>query len=149
MHRNLLKLMVVKRMIFIVVLASAGSVYYYVQPHIKFTVIELSLIYLGTVLLALVLLFFAKAYFKRKKFKIAEKNVSYQEGILFQKETVVPFARIQHIEIDEGPFERFFKIATLSIYTAGDSGRDLKISGLELNKAQETKSFISNFIKDE
>ena len=100
-------------------------------------------------MLALALVFLAKTYFRRKKFKIAEKNISYQEGILYQKETLVPFARIQHIEIDEGPLERFFSIATLSIYTAGDSGRDLKISGLELMKAQEIKSFISNYIKDE
>ncbi len=149
MHPNLLKSMIAKRIIFILVLASAGSIYYFIQPYIELSFWRLSLIYLGIVLLAFVLIFVAKAYFRRKKFKIAEKNVSFQEGLFYQKETVVPFARIQHIEIDEGPLERFFKIATLSIYTAGDSGRDLKISGLELVRAQEIKSYISNFIKDE
>ena len=149
MHPNLLKSMLVKRIGFILVLAITGSLVYYFQTKIQFSLLGLSLFYSGVFLLALALVFLAKAYFRRKKFKIAEKNISYQEGILYQKETLVPFARIQHIEIDEGPLERFFSIATLSIYTAGDSGRDLKISGLELMKAQEIKSFISNYIKDE
>jgi uncharacterized protein len=149
MHPNLLKSMLVKRIGFILVLAITGSLVYYFQTKIQFSLLGLSLFYSGIFLLALALVFLAKAYFRRKKFKIAEKNISYQEGILYQKETLVPFARIQHIEIDEGPLERFFSIATLSIYTAGDSGRDLKISGLELMKAQEIKSFISNYIKDE
>ena len=149
MHPNLLKSMLVKRIGFVLVLAITGSLVYYFQTKIQFSLLGLSLFYSGVFLLALALVFLAKAYFRRKKFKIAEKNISYQEGILYQKETLVPFARIQHIEIDEGPLERFFSIATLSIYTAGDSGRDLKISGLELMKAQEIKSFISNYIKDE
>ena len=149
MHPNLLKSILVKRIGFVLVLAITGSLVYYFQTKIQFSLLELSLFYAGIFLLALALVLFAKAYFRRKKFKIAEKNISYQEGILYQKETLVPFARIQHIEIDEGPLERFFSIATLSIYTAGDSGRDLKISGLELMKAQEIKSFISNYIKDE
>jgi uncharacterized protein len=149
MHPNLLKSMLVKRIGFILVLAITGSLVYYFQTKILFSLLGLSLFFAGIFLLALALVFLAKTYFRRKKFKIAEKNISYQEGILYHKETVVPFARIQHIEIDEGPIERFFNIATLSIYTAGDSGRDLKISGLELMKAQEIKSFISNHIKDE
>ena len=62
---------------------------------------------------------------------------------------VIPFSRIQHIEIDEGPFERFFKLSTMSIYTAGDSGKDLKISGLKKEKAQEIKELITAYIKDE
>jgi membrane protein YdbS with pleckstrin-like domain len=94
-------------------------------------------------------LWLAKAHFNRKKFKISHKHIAYQEGLIFQRETTVPFTRIQHIEIDEGPLERYFGLATLSIYTAGDSGRDLKINGLELQKAQEIKTFISNFMKDE
>ena len=149
MHPNFLKLMIVKRLIFTFVLVLGSTVFYFFQLQVLFTFFWLLVLYGVVVLLGLVLLILAKAFFKRKKYKIADKNISYQEGILYQKETVVPFARIQHIEIDEGPLERYFKIATLSIYTAGDSGRDLKINGLELTKAQEIKSFISNFIKDE
>ena len=62
---------------------------------------------------------------------------------------MVPFSRIQHVEIDEGPLERYFSLATLSVYTAGDSGKDLKISGLRIDLAQEIKDYITNYIKDE
>ena len=149
MHPNLLKSMYVKRFILMLILILSGFAFYFIQTNPVTETVWFWCFLAGALLFGGLLFFMASVYFKRKKFKIAENNISYQEGVFFQKETVVPFARIQHIEIDEGPLERFYKTATLSIYTAGDSGRDLKISGLELIKAQEIKSYISNFIKDE
>ena len=101
------------------------------------------------VLFGILLLFMAKVYFKNKKYRLFDKNLTFRSGVLVHTEVVVPFSRIQHVEIDEGPLERFFGLATLSIYTAGDSGKDLKINGLEVEKAQEIKDFVTNYIKDE
>ena len=101
------------------------------------------------VLFGILLLFMAKVYFKNKKYRLFDKNLTFRSGVLVHTEVVVPFSRIQHVEIDEGPLERFFGLATLSIYTAGDSGKDLKINGLEVEKAQEIKDFVTNYIKNE
>jgi len=90
-----------------------------------------------------------KTIFSRKKYLVHGTYLSYKKGLLVSQMTVIPFSRIQHIEIDEGPFERYFKLSTLSIYTAGDSGKDLKISGLKKEKAQEIKELITAYIKDE
>lgn len=84
--------------------------------------------------------------FKKRKYAVREKDVSYKSGILFKKTTTVPFNRIQHIEIDQGPISRFFKLATLSVFTAGDSSDDLKISGLLYEDALKIKEFISTKI---
>lgn len=84
--------------------------------------------------------------FKKRKYAVREKDVSYKSGILFKKTTTVPFNRIQHIEIDQGPISRFFKLATISVFTAGDSSDDLKISGLLKEDALKIKEFISTKI---
>ena len=60
----------------------------------------------------------------------------------------VPFSRIQHVEIDEGMFSRFFKLASLSVYTAGDSSDDLEIKGLSKEQALQIKEFISGKINE-
>ena len=84
--------------------------------------------------------------FKKRKYVVREKDISYKSGLLFKKTTTVPFNRIQHLEIDQGPVSRFFDLAVLSVFTAGNSSDDLKISGLKKDQAEKIKEFISNQI---
>jgi len=86
--------------------------------------------------------------FKRRKYVIRDRDISYKSGILFKKLTTVPFSRVQHIEVDEGPFSRFFKLASLSVFTAGDSSDDLEIKGITKKEALEIKEFISKKINE-
>jgi membrane protein YdbS with pleckstrin-like domain len=84
--------------------------------------------------------------FKKRKYVVREKDISYKKGVLFRSITTVPFNRIQHVEIDEGPISRFLGLVSLSVFTAGDSSDDLKISGLLKEEAEQIKEFISNKI---
>jgi len=84
--------------------------------------------------------------FKRRKFLVREKDISYKKGVFYKKITTVPFNRIQHVEIDQGPVSRFFNLASLSVFTAGDSSDDLKVNGLLKDEAQQIKEYISNQI---
>jgi membrane protein YdbS with pleckstrin-like domain len=52
------------------------------------------------------------------------------------------------MEVDEGVFTRFFKLASLSIFTAGDSSDDLEIKGITKKEALEIKEFISQKINE-
>ena len=92
-------------------------------------------------------IFFIKIIgFKKRKYGVREKDISYKKGLFFKKMTTVPFNRIQHIEIDQGPVSRFFNLVSLSVFTAGDSSDDLKISGLLKEEAAQIKEYISNKI---
>jgi membrane protein YdbS with pleckstrin-like domain len=84
--------------------------------------------------------------FKKRKYAIRDKDISYKCGIFFKSLTTVPFNRIQHIEIDEGPISRFFGLSSLNVFTAGDSSDDLEISGLLQEDALKIKEFISTKI---
>jgi len=146
---NYFKVMIVKRLIFIlIILGVVAFGYFRIEPS-KISGLAFILIGCGVLILSAIILFLAKFYFRNKKYRLFDKNLTYQEGVLVHNETVVPFSRIQHVEIDEGPLERYFSLATLSVYTAGDSGKDLKISGLRIDLAQEIKDYITNYIKDE
>ncbi len=143
------KVMIIKRLLFFLILVAVFLGLYFMNRIEGLKGLLFYLIAAGLVVLGILLFVMAGVFFRRKKYRLFDKNLTYQEGVLIHKETVVPFSRIQHVEIDEGPLERFFSLATLSVYTAGDSGKDLKINGLRLDKAQEIKDFITNYIKDE
>jgi membrane protein YdbS with pleckstrin-like domain len=87
-------------------------------------------IYLSLMLCFVLVLLIKTIEFKKRKYAVREKDISYKKGVLFRSMTTVPFNRIQHLEIDEGPISRFLGLVSLSVFTAGDSSDDLKISGL-------------------
>lgn len=105
----------------------------------------ISIIFLGFFGLILAYLI---ASFKRRKYAIREKDISYQSGLLVKKLTTVPFSRIQHVETDEKPISRIFGLASLSVYTAGDSSDDLVIKGITKETALQIKEFITKKINE-
>ncbi len=86
--------------------------------------------------------------FPKRKYAVRDKDVTYKRGFLTRKMVTVPFSRIQHVQINEGVFSRFFKLASLKVYTAGDSSDDLEIKGLTKERAIEIKEFISSKINE-
>ncbi len=81
------------------------------------------------------------AYFC-KSYALRERDIVYNEGLFWKKTTVIPFNRIQHCEVSQGPVDRFFGLAELKIYTAGGSSSDLTIKGFSYPKAQKIRNFI-------
>ena len=73
---------------------------------------------------------------------LREKDVIHRKGVLFKSTTTIPFNRVQHCEISQGPIQRMFNLHTLEIFTAGGGKSDLAIPGLEGDTAQQIKEFI-------
>jgi uncharacterized protein len=51
-------------------------------------------------------------------------------GYMFYRDTVVPFGRIQHIDVDQGPIDRRYELATLTVHTAGNHNSTVALPGL-------------------
>ena len=81
--------------------------------------------------------------FRIKGYAIRSKDVSYKTGLIFYSMTTVPFNRIQHCEISQGPIARLFDLASVKVYTAGGSSSDITINGLEVNRAQQLRDYIT------
>ncbi len=80
--------------------------------------------------------------FRKKKYALRERDIIYQSGLIWRNFTVLPFNRVQHAEVQQGPIDRIFELSRLKIYTAGGSSSDLVIAGLPLERAQNLKHFI-------
>jgi len=80
--------------------------------------------------------------FPRRKFGIREKDIIFQNGYFVFKQTILPYKRIQHVEIKQGPLFKAFSLFTLKVYTAGSSSGDLSIAGLNKEDADKLKAQI-------
>lgn len=85
----------------------------------------------------------------RMRYIVRELDISLQKGYLFWSTLSVSINRIQHLEVNQGPLQRSFGLAVLSIYTAGTIGSDLKIPGLTFGEAQRIKQALLQTINAE
>ena len=63
-------------------------------------------------------------------------------GWLFHTDTIVPFVRVQHIDVMRGPFDKLFGTATLVVHTAGTHNSVVTLPGLSPERAAEIREAI-------
>jgi membrane protein YdbS with pleckstrin-like domain len=90
----------------------------------------------------------ARRHFARG-YAMSADRLRVARGILFRSDTIVPFGRVQHIDVDQGPLERFFGIATLTLHTAGTHNSSVNLPGLEHSLAMDMRETIRSHIKRE
>lgn len=99
-------------------------------------------IYIGLISLYILMLVYHIIGFKYHKYAMRMKDIIYQEGYLWRRITTVPFNRIQHCEVTQGPIHRIMNVSKIKVFTAGGSSSDLAISGLSTEEAHKMKNFI-------
>lgn len=71
--------------------------------------------------------------YEARGFALDNDRLRVVRGLLFHSDTVVPFGRVQHIDVHQGPLERYYGLATLILHTAGSHNASVRVPGL-LNK---------------
>lgn len=93
---------------------------------------------LGAVpVLGLPLLFFllARARWRRTHWRLDGTGLRVRRGVVWRSEILVPRSRVQHLDLERGPIERRFGLATLVVHTAGTRMHALRQSGLAADDA--------------
>ena len=103
----------------------------------------------AAVLLSLIHFISIERSFPFTAFAIREKDVILQRGWLVRSVKICPFNRIQNCSVQSGPLERNRQLASLVIYTAGSSGADMRIPGLQQEEADRLRYFILEKIHTE
>jgi membrane protein YdbS with pleckstrin-like domain len=105
----------------------------------------------GTVLviaLALVIRI-PQSRYNARGYQISADRLRVVRGLLWRSDTVVPFGRVQHIDVDQGPLDRFFGIATLTLHTAGNHNASVSLPGLGEELARTMREDIRAHIRRE
>ena len=78
-----------------------------------------------------------------------EDELHIRRGLLVRVRTIVPFGRVQHIDVAQGPVERLFGVATLILHTAGTRGSAVALPGLGPDEAEAMRDRIRYKIRQE
>lgn len=87
--------------------------------------------------------------YNARGYQISADRLRVVRGLMFRSDTVVPFGRVQHIDVHQGPLDRFFGIATLTLHTAGSHNASVSLPGLGEELAREMREEIRAHIRRE
>jgi membrane protein YdbS with pleckstrin-like domain len=85
--------------------------------------------------------------YRRLGYAIDTRLLRTVRGWLFHTDTVVPFVRVQHIDVTRGPFDKMFGTATLVVHTAGTHNSIVTLPGLLPERAAEIREAIRSEIR--
>ncbi len=89
------------------------------------------------------------ARYNARGFQMGSDRLRVVRGVLWHSDTIVPFGRVQHIDVDQGPIERALDIATMTLHTAGSHNASVRLPGLGHQLATEMREEIRAHIKRE
>jgi uncharacterized protein len=72
-----------------------------------------------------------RARWRRTRWKLDDRGLSVQRGLVWRSEVLVPRTRVQHLDLERGPIERRFGLATLVVHTAGTRMNALRQHGFQ------------------
>jgi len=130
--------------IFFLIIAAIISLVYLLSNELHLEIYIGILLLIGVVTITVLVL--TALGFKHKAYALRDQDILYKSGLIWRDTTIVPFNRIQHVEIGEGPIERMFGLASLRVFTAGGSKSDLVVPGLNKPDAQTIKGFLAEKI---
>lgn len=84
----------------------------------------------AVVVIAYLVIYLPMRRYATRGYSLVEERLRVVRGVLFHSDTIVPFGRVQHIDVDQGPIERGFGLATLTVHTAGSHNASVSLPGL-------------------
>lgn len=96
-----------------------------------------------------ILLYFSFRFWNNYKlqenygYAVREKDILYRRGFMVSSTTVIPLNRIQHVSISRDILDKFLNISSVQVFTAGGSGSDISIPGLDPQLAVKLKEALA------
>ena len=99
------------------------------------------------VLAAFVITFLPHRVYRRWGYDMGDEQLRILRGFMWRTDTIVPFNRIQHIDVAQGPLQRMFGLSALVVHTAGTHNSIVTLPGLATADAEAMRDTIKIHIR--
>lgn len=100
-----------------------------------------------SLLLLIIVFIMPRRRYNRWGYAMTTGQIQIVRGYLFYTDTIVPFGRVQHIDVGQGPIERLFGLSSLVLHTAGTHNSTVVLPGLRRETAEQMRDEIREYIK--
>jgi len=92
--------------------------------------------------LGAVLSWFVRRRYRAWRYQERHEDLIVARGVMVQRLSVVPYGRMQFVEVTAGPIERLFQLSTVKLHTAA-AASDARIPGLERAEAARLRDRLT------
>lgn len=71
------------------------------------------------------------AHHRHLRYRVDPDGLCIRRGVFWRKTIWISITRVQHTDVSQGPLQRRFGLAKLTVHTAGTEGASIELSGLE------------------
>jgi uncharacterized protein len=96
----------------------------------------------AAVVAGLLALWFARNRVRAWSYTERDEDLIVARGVLVRRLSVVPYGRMQFVDVTAGPVERAFQLATVKLHTAA-AASDARIPGLEREEAARLRDRLA------
>jgi membrane protein YdbS with pleckstrin-like domain len=120
-------------------------------PLVYYGEISPNAFYLTLVIIAIAIVLFyiwARLYYDSMWYELHNDEMRWKRGVIFRRTGIVPYNRVTNIDIKQGPVMRPLSISTVSIQTAGYSGKGVPEISIEgIVHAEELRELIRTMVR--
>jgi membrane protein YdbS with pleckstrin-like domain len=92
--------------------------------------------------LGVIMGWFLRRRFRAWRYLERHEDLLVARGVMVQRLSVVPYGRMQFVEVTAGPIERLFNLSTVKLHTAA-AASDARIPGLETAEAARLRDRLT------
>ena len=96
----------------------------------------------AVVVVGAVCLFVVYRRFRAWAYQERDEDLVVSRGVMFRRQSVVPYGRMQFVDVTAGPVERLFRLSTVKLHTAA-AASDARIPGLERAEAARLRDRLA------
>ncbi len=85
---------------------------------------------------------FVRRRYRAWRYQERHEDLIVGRGVMVQRLSVVPYGRMQFVEVTAGPVERLFHLSTVKLHTAA-AASDARIPGLETAEAARLRDRLT------
>ena len=87
--------------------------------------------------------------YRRLRYRLTDRLLQSLRGWMFHTDTIVPFVRVQHLDVTRGPLDKMFGTASLVVHTAGTHNSIVTVHGLAPGRAAEIRDVIREHVRSD
>ncbi|MFT5329486.1 MAG: membrane protein YdbS with pleckstrin-like domain [Parasphingorhabdus sp.] len=144
-QKSLIRMGMILRALILLTLALAAEILLQIQLGTT-----PGMVLIPTALFAAMLVFILPGrIYRRWGYDMGDEQLRVLRGFLWRTDTIVPFNRIQHIDVAQGPLQRAFGLSTLIVHTAGTHNSIVTLPGLATADAEDMRETIKGHIRQD
>jgi membrane protein YdbS with pleckstrin-like domain len=79
---------------------------------------------------------------RHRSWRLTDVGLEVCNGVWWKHMQAIPWARVQHADVSQGPLQRMYGVGTLTVHTAGTSNSSVNLAGLSHEVAIELRDEI-------